>query len=124
VQSTGEPLVIERDGQPTVVMIPFPEYQELVALRESERKKAWQAEQEHLFQKQVAAFERMKPRLLETHRGKWVAILDERLVDSDADRSALSRRVSAKFARQPMLIDQVLDKPRVYVIDSPERVRR
>ncbi len=123
VQSTGETLIIEKDGKPTVAVVPFDEYAQLVSVREDERKSAWQQEQEHLMQIEIAVFERMKPELLKTYRGKWVAIVDGQLVDADAECLVLSERMTAKYGERTMLIEQVLDKPRIYIIDSPELVR-
>ncbi|MBI4788777.1 MAG: type II toxin-antitoxin system Phd/YefM family antitoxin [Chloroflexi bacterium] len=124
VKSTGEPLIIEQDGKPFAVVMRYSEYQELAALRESEKKKAWQAEQERLLRKEITAFEKMKPDLLRTHKGKWVAILDGKLVDYGDDRRSLSKRVRETFCDRTMLIEQVRDLPRVYTVDSPERVRK
>lgn len=122
VQSTGEPLIVEQEGKPTVVVIPFAQYQQLLAQREREQNSVWQTEQEALLRKEVAAFEQMKPALLKTYLGKWVAILDGQLVDSDDDRRALSKRTGAKFSGRVVLIEQVLLQPRIYDVDSPEQI--
>ncbi len=123
VQSTGEPLIVEKDGKPTVVVIPFDEYQRLVALRESAIKTPQQAEREMLLRHEMAAFDKMIKSLFKTHLNKWVAILDGQLVDSDDDRRILSKRVADKFGNRVVLIEQVLERPRVFVADSPEQVR-
>lgn len=123
VKTAGEPLVIEQDGRPFAVVIPFAEYQQLVALRESERKAGWQEEQHHLLMQEQAAFERMKSKLLQTHKDKWVAILDGQLVDSDEDDGILAKRVYAKYGYRTMLITEVRDEPRVWEFSSPETVR-
>jgi len=80
----------------------------------------WQEEQERLLQKEIAAFERMKPELLNTHKGKHVAILNGQLVDSDDDKRVLAKRVYAKYGNRTILMTEVREQPRVYRIDSPE----
>jgi prevent-host-death family protein len=123
VESTGEPLIVEKDGKPTVVVISFAEYQRLVALREDETKSAQQIEREMLLRHEIAAFDQMKPELMKTHLNKWVAILNGHLVDFGDDRRVLSKRITDKFNNRVVLIEQVLLEPRIFVVDSPERTR-
>ena len=120
LKSTGEPLIVEQDGKPFAVVMRYAEYQELAALRENERKKSWQAEQERIIMQEQAAFERMKPELLKTHKGKWVAIHNGELVDSDDDDKTLAKRVYGKFGYRTILMTQVTETPQVYTFDSPE----
>jgi prevent-host-death family protein len=123
VQTTGEPLVIEQDGKPIAVVLPYAEYEQLVALREAERKQAWQEEQQRILAQEQAAFERMKPELLKTHQGKFVAIHNGQLVDYDDNEAALAKRVYTKFGYRTILIAPVTETPRVYHINSPRLVR-
>jgi len=122
VQLTGEPALLVRDGKPIAALVPISTYERFVEWQQQEKARTWQEEQERLLQKEIIAFERMKPELLKTHKGKWVIILNGQLVDSGDDRQTLSKRAREKFGDRTMLIEQVRDKPRVYVVDSPERV--
>jgi hypothetical protein len=69
-----------------------------------------------------AAFQRLLPELLATHRGQFVAIQDGSLIDADADESALACRTLAQWDR-PVYIQEVRVEPRVYELPSPETVR-
>ena len=58
--------------------------------------------------REIAAFEHMKPELLRHYEGKYVAILDGTVQDADADKQELVRRVYPRFGMVTMLIRQVL----------------
>jgi len=124
VQATGESLIVEQMGKPAVVVIPFAEYQRLVALHKGERKSAWQQEQQRILKQEQAVYQRMKPELLKTHMGKFVAINEGQLVDWDISKPTLAKRVYAKFGYHTILMTQVADSPRVYHARSPRLVRR
>lgn len=56
------------------------------------------------------AFWRMHAELLEKgYKGKWVAVYQGKVVDSDADRKALIRRVFAKYGAVPAYFQIVLE---------------
>ena len=120
----GKPLVLEQDGKPALVVLPYAEYQALAALREDEQGKAWIQEQHEILMREQAAFERMKPELLETHKGKYVAVHNGELVDSDEDENALADRVYGKFGYRTILMTEVTEIPRVYHVNSPKLVRQ
>ncbi len=61
--------------------------------------------------KEIAAYEAMHTELRQKHLGQWVAIHDQKLVDHDADGSALYQRIRAKHGRTSVLIRQVTDQP-------------
>lgn len=67
-------------------------------------------EREHL------AFLRLLPRLLATERGKYVAIHNERVVDTDTDETALMTRVLSQVGNVDIHVG--------LVTDEPERVHR
>ncbi|RME43215.1 MAG: type II toxin-antitoxin system Phd/YefM family antitoxin [Chloroflexi bacterium] len=119
-QLAEEPLIVEREGKPIAAIIPYREYQKFIEWQRRERATTWQEEQERLLHKEIAAFERMKPDLLNTHKGKQVAILNGQVVDSDEDKRALAKRVYAKYGYRTILMTEVRESPRVYRIDSPE----
>ena len=83
VKSTGKSSVIEQDGKPFAVVIPYAEYQKLARLRERARNEEWLAQQHQIIRREEIAFEHMKPELLKTHKGKFVAIHNGKLVDFD-----------------------------------------
>src|SRR6185369_791179 len=54
-------------------------------------------------------FLRMLPELLKSHCGQYVAIHEEKLVDSDCDDIALVQRVHAKFGYVPIHVGLVAE---------------
>lgn len=60
-------------------------------------------------EREYQAFLRLLPQLLETHRGKYVAIHNEQVVDSDTDDVALILRVQAKVGYVPIHVGLVTD---------------
>ncbi|MCL4499622.1 MAG: type II toxin-antitoxin system Phd/YefM family antitoxin [Chloroflexi bacterium] len=120
VKSSGEPLIIEQDGKPAVVVLPYAEFQRLAGLRESEKESLSQTRDKG-FERERAAFLRLKPQLLKTHRGLYVAIHDGQVVDSDPKSLALALRMTEKKI-EPVYIQLVSEEPRIVEAPSPEKV--
>ncbi len=60
---------------------------------------------------ELSAFERMRPELLKTHRGLFVAIHDGAVVDSDSDEFALAARIEELARREGAIaVCQVREK--------------
>ena len=75
------------------------------------------------WEQEFRAFLRLRPSLLRSHRNKFVAVHQGKLVDSGADKVALGLRVYAKFGYVPIYVGRVSTKPaRVVRIPSPRRV--
>lgn len=71
------------------------------------------------FEREVAAYEALWPRLRNTHAGRWVAIKGGQVIDSDADQRALIERVRAQFPQEVVYFEQVLpDRPH-RLVDIP-----
>jgi hypothetical protein len=76
------------------------------------------------WERERRAFHRLLPSLLATHRGKFVAIHEERIVDSGDDKVALALRAYAKFGYVPVFVSLVTDVPQQPVrIPSPRVLR-
>ena len=58
-------------------------------------------------EREYQAFQRLLPQLLTTHHGKYVAIHDGQVVDSDTDDVALILRVQAKVGYVPIHVGLV-----------------
>lgn len=70
------------------------------------------------------AFHQLLPSLLTTHREKFVAIHEERVVDSGDDKIELALRVYDKFGYVPIFVSLVTDVPQRPVrIPSPRILR-
>ncbi|MBM4038773.1 MAG: hypothetical protein FJ290_09680 [Planctomycetes bacterium] len=60
---------------------------------------------------ELAAFERLRPELLKTHRGLFVAIHEGAVVDSDTDEFALAARIEDLARREGAIaVCQVREK--------------
>jgi hypothetical protein len=84
--------------------------------------RSWHQRQLAYCQAERAAFQRLLPDLLKTHRGQFVAIQGGRVVDVDEDESALAGRAIARTDKA-VYIQEVGSEPRVYELPSPEVVR-
>jgi hypothetical protein len=71
------------------------------------------------------AFWAMHAQLLPMYEGKYVAVLNGQVVDSDVDERALVQRVYQKFGYQPMYVQLVTSGALpVYRLMSPQVVRQ
>jgi PHD/YefM family antitoxin component YafN of YafNO toxin-antitoxin module len=120
-QLAREPIILERNGEPVGAVISLEEFRAF---------KEWKKElerQEQEFPKQFledeAAFKRMQPELLKTHKDKWVAVLKGQVVDFDDKLGDLADRVYRRFGYQAIYMSQVLEKERIYRFLSPRVVR-
>ncbi len=105
-------VILKRNGEPVGAVISLEEFRAF---------KEWKKElerQEQEFPKQFledeAAFKRMQPELLKTHKGKWVAVFKGQVVDSDAKLGDLAGRVYEKLGYQAIYMAEVTDTPHVY----------
>lgn len=113
-QLAQETIILERDGEPVAAIIPFREYREFIAWRE-------QREKTRTFEEERAAFYRLKDRLLDTHKGQYVAILDGQVVDSGTDPVELVMRVYDRFGYDaPVYVGLVSEGPEIVDFPSPE----
>lgn len=63
------------------------------------------------WEREYRAFQRLLPELLKTHRGKYAAIHEERVIDSDDDRLTLIFRVLPKVGGVSVHIGHVTQEP-------------
>lgn len=77
---------------------------------------------EERFRKETRYYSKIKDKLLATEElvGKYVAIIDEEVVDADANESELVRRVYEKHGYVPIYVEKVAVKRRVAEVPSPE----
>ena len=71
-----------------------------------------------------AYYQANREQLLKKYLGKYVAILDRAVVDSDDEFASLAGRVYAKHGYRPVVMTQVETEPRVVTIPSPRFARR
>jgi len=113
------PIFVEHEGHVVAVIVSADEYQAHVPSAFD----AWRHEQLQRLGPNRAAFQRLLPELLKTHKGQFVAIYQGRLVDADPDRAALVQRTRSKGYR-PVYIRKVTAEPHVVELPSPEEVWR
>ncbi len=63
------------------------------------------------WEREYRAFQRLLPQLLLTQRGLFVAIHEERMIDSDRDEMALIGRVLARIGNVDIHVGLVTDQP-------------
>jgi hypothetical protein len=63
------------------------------------------------WEREYAAFRRLLPQLLLTERGKFVAIHEEQVIDSDPDEMTLIARVLARIGNVDVHVGLVTDLP-------------
>ena len=118
---TQGPLILEHEGEPVAAVVPIAEYREFEAWRE--RYSSPPSSPDDEWERARQAFERMRSKLLKTHKGQFVAILNDQVVDADAEIGTLARRVYARFGYRPIYMQKVTEHPRVARISSPRAVR-
>lgn len=107
--------VIRRNGEPVAVVIPFAEYQALVAQPQSS---------DLGLEQERTAFQRLLPQLLKEHRGEWVAIVDGQPVEFGPDFSSVIVPVRQRFGQRPVYVHEISEQVRIYKISSPRLIRR
>lgn len=63
------------------------------------------------FAREKAAFYRLLPELLTTHRGRYVAIHDEQVVETGTDRLAVALATMARIGAVDLYVGLVSDEP-------------
>lgn len=76
-----------------------------------------------LFEKSVQFYRANHKALLEKYEGCFIAILEERVVDSDEDFSELARRVYGRIGYRDIFMPKVERESRLIHLPSP-RLRR
>lgn len=74
-------------------------------------------------QSEIAWFEANRARLLEVYAGKYVAIVDQQVVDADHDFAQLARRVFGRLGPRPVFMPKVTPGERTVRAPSPRLVR-
>jgi hypothetical protein len=117
------PVVIQREGKPYAVAIPLDDYRRFQEWCEKKADREALIEvQDEAWEKERAAFHRLKPQLLQTHKGLYVTIHGGQVIDADADNLALAQRVMSKLKGKPFYLQLVSEEPRTFEVPSPEEL--
>jgi hypothetical protein len=78
------------------------------------------------FKRDEIAFKKLKQKYVsdERFRGKFIAVLDGKLVDCDEDDRKLAKRVYDCYGYRPIYIGKVTEKRRIVDLPSPELGRK
>jgi hypothetical protein len=109
-----EPFILERDGKSVAVVIPITEYEAFRAWREGRGREEKRRKDLEAFERERQTFEHLKPELLHTHQGQWVAIYQGKVVEAGEDRSQVLDRVYDRFGYVPVYVQQVEEQLRAY----------
>jgi len=118
---TQGPLILEHEGEPVAAVVPIAEYREFEAWREQRISPPSSPDDE--WEQARQTFERMRSKLLKTHKDQFVAILNNQVVDADAEIGTLAKRVYTRFGYRPIYMQKVTEQPRVARISSPRVAR-
>jgi len=78
---------------------------------------------EDKWRREQQAFHKLLPELLGTHRDQFVAIHEERVVESGSDKMDVARRAYERFGYVPIFVSRVTDRPLTAIrIPSPRLV--
>jgi PHD/YefM family antitoxin component YafN of YafNO toxin-antitoxin module len=113
-ETLDEPVVLERAGQPVAVLVPIAEYEAFRAWQQTQERQHHRQTQMEAFEREQAAFERMKPELLHTHLGKVVAIYQGEVVQVGTDIAETLDAVYEQFGYVPCYVQRVEETPRIF----------
>lgn len=121
------PVQVLQGGQTIGVLVPPDEYEQFRAWREAQERRARVQQKHEAFEREVAAFERMLPELLQKYRGRVVAIYDGQVVEVSRPGEGIAEvaeRVYDRIGYEPVYIQLVTEEPRVYKITGPRLARQ
>jgi PHD/YefM family antitoxin component YafN of YafNO toxin-antitoxin module len=113
-EALHEPVVLERAGQPVAALVPIAEYEAFRVWRQTQERQHHRQAQMDAFEREQAAFERMKPELLRTHLGKVVAIYQGQVVQAGTDIAETLDAAYEQFGYVPCYVQRVEETPRIY----------
>jgi hypothetical protein len=122
-----ESALLDHGGRPVRTIVPADEYAAFLAWRKAEQERQQQSAQDQAFQREIAAFERMKPELLRQYRNRVVAIHDGQVVEIGSENESVAdvaMRVYERLGYIPVYVHRVEETPRVYKISGPQIVRQ
>ena len=109
-----ETTILQRDGQAVAVVVPIAEYRTFQKWRVARRRPSSSIPPD--FEAQVAAFERLKPELLECCRGRVVAIYQGQVIQVGDDKMEILAQVLERLGNVHCYVEWV--EP-----DAPRRAR-
>jgi len=109
-----EPVYIEADGQRIAVILPIEAYESLRAEARAAQTQSTPEPGDASFEREKAAFERLRPELLKQYPEKYVAVVGGQVVEVGDDKVQVIEQVHQRLGRVAMYVQQVTDRPRIY----------
>jgi hypothetical protein len=122
-QALREPVILEQDGQPVAALVPIAEYEAFRVWQKAQERRHHRQTRADTFEQERSAFERMKPELLRTHRGKVVAVYQGQVVQVGTDVAETVDAVYDQFGYVSCYVQRVEETPRVYKLPRRKVVR-
>jgi hypothetical protein len=101
------PVRVLRGGHTIGVLVPPDEYEAFCAWRETQQRQTPLQPVHEEFQREVAAFERMLPELLQEYQGRVVAIHRGQVIEVGDSKAEVSERVHKRLGDVTVFIQQV-----------------
>jgi hypothetical protein len=117
-----EVVLLEKDGQPVMALVPMSEYAAFQAWREEEKRRQARQAEEAAIEREHVAFQRMLPELLEQYEGRVVAVYNSQVVDVGDDEGEVWERVRQRLGNVPVYVQTVEYPPTMYDMPSVEVV--
>jgi len=108
------PVRVLRGEQTIGVLVPPDEYELFRAWRERRQRRAQMQRAHDPFEREVAAFERMLPDLLQKYRDRVVAIHNGQVVEAGDSKAEVSERVHQRLGDVTVYIQRVSEHPHIY----------
>lgn len=109
------------------VLVSPEEYATFRAWREIQQRRARMQQPHEVFEREVEAFERIKPELLQKYRGRVVAIYNGQVVEVGHPGETVAEvagRVYDQVGYVSVYVQRVEETPRIYKITGPRLVQR
>lgn len=116
--------LVEQEGRPVRILVPADEYAAFLAWRKAEQQRQQQTTSDQAFQREMEAFERMKPELLRQYRNRVVAIHNGQVVEVGSENESVAdvaMRAYERLGYVPVYVHRVEETPRVYRISLHRR---
>ena len=108
------PVRVLRGEQTIGVLVPPDEYETFRAWQETQKRQERTQQAHEAFEREVAAFERMLPELLQEYRDRVVAIHNGQVVEVGDSKAEVSERVHQRLGEVIVYVQLVSEHPRVY----------
>jgi hypothetical protein len=76
------------------------------------------------WERNAAYYDAHRREILRDYKGKFVAVWNSQVIDSDSNKLVLTKRVQERIGKQPAFFTEVTAKPKVYRFPSISLLHR